>query len=164
VVVAASTEQDQELRLVRVALESLADEPVRVLASMNRRGREWAEPVPDNAVVVDWVSYAQVMPHASLVVCTGGHGTVARVLAEGLPLLVWAAGADTAENGARATWAGAGLMLPRRLLRPGPLRWAVRRLLAEPNFAERAREIAAWSRRNNGTAQGAELVEAYARR
>ncbi len=51
------------------------------------------------------------------------------------------AGADTAENGARVTWAGAGLMLPPRLLGASTLRRAVRRLLADPRFARRAREI-----------------------
>ena len=39
--------------------------------------------VPANAVVVDWLSYSQVMPQAALVICHGGHGTVARALARG---------------------------------------------------------------------------------
>ena len=36
VLVAPSTAQDPELRLVRVALEALAEEPVRVVATTNR--------------------------------------------------------------------------------------------------------------------------------
>lgn len=36
VLVAGSTAQDQELEFVRIALEALADEPVRVLAAMNQ--------------------------------------------------------------------------------------------------------------------------------
>ena len=39
VVVAPSTAQDPDWRLVRVALEALADEPVRVLATTNRARR-----------------------------------------------------------------------------------------------------------------------------
>jgi UDP:flavonoid glycosyltransferase YjiC (YdhE family) len=161
VLVAPSTSQDPEHRLVRVALEALAEEPVRVVATTNREGAN-AQPTmaaPANAVVVNWLSYSQLMPLASLVVCHGGHGTVARALAEGVPVLVSPALGDMAETGARVAWAGAGLMLPGRWLSPGPLRWTVRRLLADERFAERAQEIAAWSAANDGAAQGAELVE-----
>lgn len=75
-------------------------------------------------------------------------------------MLVSPALGDMAETGARVAWAGAGLMLPGRWLRPGPLRWTVRRLLADARFAERAGEIAAWSEANDGAAAGAELVDA----
>ena len=162
VLVAGSTVQEPE-RLVRVTLEALSEEPVRVVATTNRRGEAWSGQVPDNAAVVDWVSYAQVMPRASLVVCSGGHGTVVRALSEGVPVLVSPGGGDQAENGARVAWAGAGLMLPSRLLRPGSLRWAVRSLLSDPRFAARARAIGAWGRENDGAASGAELVERLAR-
>jgi MGT family glycosyltransferase len=163
VVVNTSTSQDPELRLVGTALEALAEEPVRVVATTGDRGDGWAGRIPANAAVVNWVSYRQVMPETSLVLCSGGHGTVVTALAWGVPVLVRPSGGDMAENGARAAWAGAGLVLPGRLLRPGPLRWAVRRMLAEPGFAERARRIAAWTRGNDGAARGADLVELYAR-
>jgi UDP:flavonoid glycosyltransferase YjiC (YdhE family) len=58
--------------------------------------------------------------------------------------------------------AGAGLSLPWRLCRPAPLRWATRRLLHEPSFAEKAEEMALWGRENDGAARGAELVERLA--
>jgi UDP:flavonoid glycosyltransferase YjiC (YdhE family) len=162
VVIAASTAMDQELRLVQATLRALDKEPVRVLAVLNQKGREWPEPVPANATVADWASYSQVMPRASLIVCNGGHGTVVRALAEGAPLVVRPAGGDMGENGARVVWAGAGLMLPRPLLTPAPLRWAVRRVIGDPRFAERAQAIAAWRRKNDGAALGAALVERHA--
>jgi MGT family glycosyltransferase len=163
VVVAPSTAQDGECRLVRVALEALADEPVRVLASMNGQRPEVPLPqAPANARVVDWVGYSQVMPAADVVVCHGGHGTVTRALAAGTPVVCCPAVGDMAENGARVQWAGAGLMVPWRLTRPGPLRWAVRRVLGDGSFRARAGEIAAWARDNDGAERGAELVEELA--
>jgi UDP:flavonoid glycosyltransferase YjiC (YdhE family) len=159
VFVHSSTAQDPELRLIRVALEALASEPVRVVATMSRRGRVWEGEVPENAVVEDWSSYGQVVPEAALVVCSGGHGAVTKILASGTPLLVCPPGADMAENGARVAWAGAGLSLPGRLVAPGPLRWAVRRLLSDPSFTERAREIADWSRRTDGSTRAAGILE-----
>ena len=162
VVVASSTVPDPERSLVRVALDALADEPVRVIAALNRRGERWPGPVPANARVVDWLSYSQVMPAASAVVATGGMGTICRALSAGAPVLVCPRGAETAENGARVAWSGAGLMLPARLLGTGALKVAVRRLLDDGGFASRARELADWSARNDGAARGAELLERYA--
>jgi UDP:flavonoid glycosyltransferase YjiC (YdhE family) len=64
----------------------------------------------------------------------------------------------------RVGWAEAGLSLPWRLCRPGPLRWAARRILGEPSFAERAGELAGWNREHDGAERGAELVERLAAR
>jgi UDP:flavonoid glycosyltransferase YjiC (YdhE family) len=69
---------------------------------------------------------------------------------------------DQAENGARVTWAGAGLMVPQRLLRAGSLRWATRELLGGPRYAAKAWELAAWSRANDGAGAGADHLERYA--
>jgi UDP:flavonoid glycosyltransferase YjiC (YdhE family) len=163
VLVAGSTAQDQGLRLVRTAIQALGSEPVRVLVSLNQQGVTWPDPVPENVTVVDWVSYSQVLPKASAVLSNGGHGTVVRALSEGVPLLVCPAGGDMGENGARVTWSGAGLMLPWTLLGPGSLRLAMRRILADARFAERAQQIAAWGRENDGAARGADLLQRYAR-
>jgi UDP:flavonoid glycosyltransferase YjiC (YdhE family) len=164
VVVAGSTAQDQELSLVRIALDALEGQSVRVLATLNQKGRNWHAPVPANAEVVDWVSYSQVLPDAAVIVCNGGHGTVVRSLADGVPVLVCPGPGDMAMNGARVAWAGAGLMVPRELLRGRSLRWAVRRILDEPRFAARARAIAAWHRENHSASRAATLVERHAQR
>lgn len=159
VLVAASIGLDRRRGLLDATLEGLAEEPVRVLATVNELGAVWPGTVPANARVVDWVSYAQVLPQAAAVVTRGGHGTIARALADGVPVLACPAGGDQAENATRLAWAGAGLMLPRRLVAPEPIRLATRRLLAEPAFAERAGEIAKWGRAHDGAARGAELIE-----
>jgi UDP:flavonoid glycosyltransferase YjiC (YdhE family) len=129
------------------------------VATWNREGRAPDVVAPDNAVVVDWLSYSQVMPRASLVICHGGHGTVARALAEGVPVLVCPAIGDMAETGARVAWAGAGLMLPGRLLGPRTLRRTSRLLLRDRSFVTRAAAIAPNSR--GGALQGAESVERF---
>ena len=162
VLVAPSTAQDPELRLVRTALRALAEEPVRVVATTNRLDPEPLPAAPANAVVVDWLSYSQVMPRASLVICHGGHGTVARALAAGVPVLCCPHVGDMAENAARVAWAKAGLMLPWRLLGGGPLRVATRQILEDRGFAERAAQFAAWSRANDGADHGARLVQELA--
>jgi UDP:flavonoid glycosyltransferase YjiC (YdhE family) len=163
VVIAPSTTQDPECRLLRVALEALADEPVRVLATTNRHRPEEPVEVPANAVMVPWMRYSQAFPAADAVICHGGHGTVAGALAAGAPVLVWPAVGDQGENGARVAWSGSGLSLARRFLSPRGVRLAVRRLLGDGRYRARAEEIAAWAAENNGAAIAAELVEETAR-
>jgi UDP:flavonoid glycosyltransferase YjiC (YdhE family) len=162
VLIAPSTAHDSGNHLVRTALAALAEEPIRIVATTNRVAPQSPIEVPANAVLVDWLSYSQLMPIASLVVSHGGHGTVARALGAGTPVLISPMIGDMSETAMRVAWAGAGLSLPWRLCRPAPLRWSVRRLLAEPSFAERAAELATWGREHDGAARGAELVEGLA--
>jgi MGT family glycosyltransferase len=164
VLVAPSTAHDSENHLVRTALKALAREPVRVVATTNRVVPQTPIEVPPNAVLVDWLSYSQLMPAASLVISHGGHGTVARALGAGTPVLICPIIGDMSETAMRVAWAKAGLSLPWRLCRPEPLRWAARRILHEPSFTAEAGKIAAWGRENDGAERGAALVERLARR
>jgi UDP:flavonoid glycosyltransferase YjiC (YdhE family) len=162
ILVAPSTAQDPEQRLVRVALAALADEPVRVLATWNRRLPPAPIPVPANARLVEWVGYSRTMPRCALVISHAGHGTLARALASRCPVVCVPRAGDMAENAARADWAGVGVRLPWRLLAPRTLRLAVRRALGEASLAGRTRELAAWARANDGAGRAAELVEQLA--
>jgi MGT family glycosyltransferase len=162
VLVAPSTAHDSGNHLVRTALAALAEEPVRVAATTNRVKPQTPIEVPANAVLVDWLSYSQLMPIASLVISHGGHGTVARALGAGAPVLICPIIGDMSETAMRVSWAKAGLSLPWRLCRPTPLRWAARRLLRDRSFANRAGEIAAWAREHDGAVRGAELIEELA--
>jgi UDP:flavonoid glycosyltransferase YjiC (YdhE family) len=162
ILVAPSTSQDPDNRLVRAALDGLAGLPVRVVATTNRVVPSRPIEVPANAVLVDWLRYSQVIPLASVVICHGGHGTVARSLAEGVPLLVCPIAGDMNENAIRVTWSGTGLSIRWSLVGPGSVRWAVAELLGDESFAGRAREISRWSEDHDGPTAGARLIEALA--
>jgi MGT family glycosyltransferase len=162
VLVAPSTAQDSEHRLLRAALRGLADAPVRVLATWNRRLPPRPLPVPANARVVEWVSYSRTMPRCDVVVCHAGHGTLVRALASGCAVVACPAVGDMNENAARLDWAGAGVRLPRRFTTPRTLRLAVERSLAEPSIRARAGKLADWSRAHDAGATAARLVERLA--
>jgi UDP:flavonoid glycosyltransferase YjiC (YdhE family) len=66
------------------------------------------------------------------------------------------------ENAARLDWAGVGVRLPWRLLRPATVRLAVRRALAEPALSARARGLAAWAAAHDAAERAAELGEELA--
>jgi UDP:flavonoid glycosyltransferase YjiC (YdhE family) len=159
VLVAPSTAQDRHHRLLCAALEGLAEEPVRVLATWNRRPLPGPTKVPANARMVEWVSYARTMPRCDLVLCHVGHGTMVRALASGAAVVACPVAGDMGENAARLAWAGAGVRLPWRFTTPGGVRLAVRRALAEPAIAARVGELAAWAREHDGAERAADLVE-----
>jgi UDP:flavonoid glycosyltransferase YjiC (YdhE family) len=161
VLVAPSTAQDPGHRLLRAALEGLAREPVRVIATWN--GREPSPPVraPANAVLVPWLSYSRTMPACDLVITHGGHGTLMRALSCGCPVVVSPAGGDMAENAARVDRAGLGVRLPRRYATPRGVRLAVWRALARPGLGENARGVACWIAANDAGERAAQALERW---
>ncbi len=161
VLIAPSTAQDPEHRLLHAALRGLADAPVRVIATWNRRLPTRPLPVPANARVVEWVSYARTMPHCDVVVCHAGHGTLARALASGCAVVACPVLGDMSENAARLDWAGAGVRLPRRFIDRRPVRLAVERALEDPAIRARARALASWWEANDPADAAAALVERF---
>ncbi len=159
ILVAPSTSQDPDNHLVRSALAGLGGEPVRIVATTNRVRPSRPIDVPANAVLVDWLSYSQIMPEAALVVCHGGHGTVARALAAGVPVLTCPAAGDMNETAARITWAEVGRSIRWSLTGPRSLKWAVAEILANPLYRVRAGQIRSWDQQHDGAERGAVLVE-----
>jgi UDP:flavonoid glycosyltransferase YjiC (YdhE family) len=163
VLVAPSTSQDPDQSLLDAAVRGLASLPIRLMA-IAARGKLPRLPSAPNVRLVDWLPYSRTIPRADVVICHGGHGTLAHALAGGAPVVTVPAAGDMSENGTRAQWAGAGLTLPRRFLGPRTLRLMVERVLDEPAFGARAGELAAWAVEHNGPAAGASLVERFAAR
>ena len=132
--------------LLRAALHGLADLPVRVLGTWNRRPPTAPLPAPANARVVEWLSYARTMPRCAVVVCHAGHGTVMRALTSGCAVVAVPAAGDMNENAARLDWAGA-----RRPAAAPPglgardLRLAVGARAGRPRAARARAELAAWA-------------------
>jgi MGT family glycosyltransferase len=162
VLVAPSTAQDREHRLLRAALAGLAGEPVRVIATWNGREPDPPPEVPPNAVLVPWLSYGQTMPACDVVVCHGGHGTLMRALTNGCPVVVCPAVGDMAENASRVDWAGVGVRLPRRWATPRGVRAAVARVLRSPSIRDRAAEVARWAASHDGGARAVDALETWA--
>lgn len=164
VLVAPSTAQDPEHSLLHAALRGLSRAPVRVLATWNRRLPSSPLPVPENARLVEWVSYSQTMPQCDVVVTHAGHGTLVRALASGCAVVACPAAGDMNENAARVDWAGAGVRLPRRFISPRPLRAAVERTLSDAAVGARAADLADWARTHDAGAVAAMLIERLANR
>lgn len=164
VVVAPSTAHDQAHRMLRAALEGLGELPVRVLATTNRRPPPFRPRPAANTRLVEWISYAQTMPRAAIVVSHGGHGTVMRALTSGAALVTCPVAGDMFENAARVEWAGLGVRLSPRLLRASTLALAVEKVLAEPALSARAQALATRHTDHEGPARAADLLESFCAR
>jgi UDP:flavonoid glycosyltransferase YjiC (YdhE family) len=126
----------------RVALAALADLPVRVLLTTGSLPPEILAEVPPNVHIEPFVAQDEVVPHASVVLCHGGAGTVLGALAAGVPLVVTPLFADQPNNAERVAAIGAGLAIPEGDLSPESLRAALSRVLQGAPFRAAAQRIA----------------------
>jgi MGT family glycosyltransferase len=156
----SSTFQDQEptLRQVAAALGTL---PVRGVITAGPALDLSGFEAPANVQVVASAPHSEVLRHASAVVTHGGHGTVVKALAAGVPLLVMPMGRDQGDNAARVVAHGAGLRL-RRSAKDRAIARAVGRLLDEPSFARAATQLGAAIRAGAGPDAAVEAIEAAA--
>lgn len=136
----SSTFMDQARVLQRIAT-ALGDLPVRGLVTTGPSIAPGEIDAPANVTIVERAPHSEVLRHAAAVVTHGGHGTVIKTLAAGVPLVVMPLGRDQPDNAARVVHHGAGLRL-RPSARPGAITSAVRRLLDDPSYAAGAARLA----------------------
>lgn len=105
-----STYQKQEATFASL-VAALATLPVRALVTTGGQLDPESLPEHPNVTVVSSAPHAAVLPHASLVVCHGGHGTVMKALAHGVPVVCVPFGRDQKDNGARLVRANAGVVV-----------------------------------------------------
>ena len=93
----------------RAVLDAVARLPARVLLTTGRGvAVDRLGPLPGNVHAEQWVAQADVLAHASLVLCHGGSGTTFGALAAGVPLVICPLFADQSANGRLVAAAGAG--------------------------------------------------------
>lgn len=151
----SSTFQDQLACLQRIA-DALGSLPVEGLITTGPALDPSVVSAPPNVNVVASAPHAQVLPHAAVMVTHGGHGTVMKSLAAGVPMVVMHHGRDQADNAARLTNRGAGIAI-KRSARPSAIAAAVEKLLDEPSYRDNASQLGTAVRRD--AASGALLAE-----
>ena len=138
----SSTVMSHEKELLQRAADALGHLPVRGLVTTGPAVDPAVIRAPGNVSVRRWVRHADVLPYCSAVLSHGGHGTVIKALAAGVPLVVAPLGRDQPDNAARVVHAGAGLRVSRKA-KADDLRNALGRVLDEPRFRTAAQRMAA---------------------
>ena len=162
VVALGSTFQNQGAITQRV-IDALGGLPVRGLVTLGGVFAPSDFRLPANVVAVASAPHRAVFPLARAVVAHGGHGTVMKALAQGLPLLCVPLGRDQADNAVRVAEAGAGLRVRPRA-GSGTIRRAIARLLDEPAFAASAGRMATEIARDVAADRAVAELEALALR
>ena len=124
---------------------ALAEVDARVLMTVGRRfDIDSLGSLPSNVRVEAWWRQADVLAHADAMLGHGGFGTTMGALAAGVPQVVMPLfTSDQLANSLHVAAIGAGIAVP---MGPGAVARAaddVRRLLADPSYAEAARGVAA---------------------
>ncbi|MDX1883173.1 glycosyltransferase [Mycolicibacterium sp. 120270] len=142
VMVAPSTAVTGARGLTEMALETL--KPGEVLPQgarlvISRLGGNDVD-VPPWAVV-GLGRQDELLSHADLVICGGGHGMVSKTLMAGVPMVIVPGGGDQWEIANRLVRQGSAELI--RPLTPEALATTVKTVLASPSYAEAARRAGA---------------------
>jgi MGT family glycosyltransferase len=111
VLVSFSTTYQAQQALLERAIGALGTLPVRALVTTGP-AVSIEGPLPANVEVRSWASHSEVLPQASLVLTHGGHGTVMKSIAHGVPAVCIPMGRDQPCVAARIVHSGCGLRLP----------------------------------------------------
>jgi MGT family glycosyltransferase len=157
----SATEPDQ---LLVPTLRALADDDVFVVATTG--GRDPAglglDPLPANARVERFIPHYHLLPHVTAMVTNGGYGGVQVALANGVPLVVAGGSEDKPEVAARVAWSGVGINLKTRTPEPARIRAAVRAVLTDPRYRQRAAQLKADIAGYDAPTLAAQLLERLA--
>lgn len=133
VLVALSSTYQAHEQLLQHILDALGELPIRGLATLGPALADAGFRVPGNVCLVQSAPHHAVLPDTAGLITHGGHGSVLKALAYGVPVLCLPVGRDQPDIAARLVATGAGLRLPPTAA-PAAIRDAVTRLLCEPDY------------------------------
>lgn len=112
VVVTQGTTANGDLgQLVEPALRALADKDVLVVAALGRDPSVLASTPPDNARVVRYLPFDELLPRADLLITNGGAGGTQLALAAGVPVVMCGTTEEKPMNAARVAYHRVGINL-----------------------------------------------------
>jgi MGT family glycosyltransferase len=142
----SSTFQDQIGSLQRV-IDALGTLPVRGLVTSGPALDVAALRPAPNVTVVASAPHRQVLGQTAVVITHGGHGTVVKALAAGVPMVLLPHGRDQADTAVRVSTRGAGVTL-RRSARPDAIAAALRQVLENTSYRVAAQRLGERIRRD----------------
>ncbi|OJI91486.1 hypothetical protein ASPTUDRAFT_38512 [Aspergillus tubingensis CBS 134.48] len=123
------------------AIQAFADRPdVMVIGVLGVKGAVLGEDhkIPDNAKVIDYLSYDAVLPYVDVFVTNGGYGSFMHGVMNGVPMVLAGTVQDKGEVCMRGEWAGVGINLRTDTPSPETIRENVERILSDPKYKARS--------------------------
>ena len=135
----SSTFQDQIGPLQRV-IAALSALPVHGIVTTGPAIDASALNAAPNVTVLAHAPHREVLQHAAAVVTHGGHGTVVKALAAGVPMVLLPHGRDQGDTAVRVTERGAGIAL-KRTADADTIAAAIRNVLHQPTYRAAAQQL-----------------------
>jgi MGT family glycosyltransferase len=152
----------QDPFVLRAAARGLANRNMEVIMTTGPQRDPNAVdlgPLAPNIHVERWVSHSELLPRCSVIVTTGGCGTVMTALQLGVPLVIVPTTWEKPETARRMVDAGVGIRVSPRKCTPTRLRDAVERVLNDPSYQANSKEMARRLADEPGPAGAAGLLE-----
>ena len=119
--------------------------------------------LPANARVLPFLPYDRLLPKVHAMVTNGGYGSVNHALSLGVPLVVAGTSEEKPEIAARVAWSGAGINLGSSQPGARQIGDAVRKVLGESTYRQRAAALREDFARHQALAGIAEALAALRR-
>ncbi|MFQ5650763.1 MAG: glycosyltransferase [bacterium] len=150
-------------KLMLPTIQVLADENVLVVATTGNpvEHLKLIHP-PDNLRLEQFIPYDKLLPHVDVMITNAGYGGIQFALSYGVPLVVAGQTEEKAEICARVDWAGVGINLKTDSPKPQQIKKAVKKVLADTKYKQRARQIQYDFARYHAPTKAAELLEELA--
>ena len=142
----SSTFQDQ-VGCLQCIVDALGAMPVRAVVTTGPAVDPTVLQPSRNVAILRCAPHREVLGQAALAITHGGHGTVMKALAAGVPMVILPHGRDQADTAARVTARGAGVALVRKAS-PAAISRAVRRVLQHDSYRAGARHLGEVIRRD----------------
>jgi UDP:flavonoid glycosyltransferase YjiC (YdhE family) len=154
------TLQNGVLRTFRMIAEACAGLDVQLVISLGG-GQDPAMlgDLPGDPVVVGYAPQLELIRRSALTISHGGLNTALESLERGVPMVVLPVAYDQPGVGARVEWSGAGRSIPVGRLTVDRLRDAVRIVLGDPAYRERAGRLQSGIEAADGLNRAADVIE-----
>ena len=154
------TLQNGVLRTFRMIAEACAGLDLQLVISLGG-GQDPAllGDLPGDPVVVGYAPQLDLIRRSALTISHGGLNTALESLARGVPMVVLPVAYDQPGVGARVEWSGVGRSIPVGRLTVDRLRDAVRIVLGNPAYRERAGRLQSSIEAADGLNRAADLIE-----
>ncbi len=150
-------------QLFAPTLKALAGEDVLVIAvGVTSEDLGAIGEVPANASVEAFIPFKPLLPHVDLYITNGGFGGVHYALANGVPIVSGGTTEDKPEICNRVAYSGVGINLKTNKPTPEQIQEAVKRMLSEPRYRQRVRELQAELAQHDAPTEAATLLERLA--
>ncbi len=128
--------------LQEAVLAALGDEPLNLLITLGfDQDPSRPGPLPPHARVQPRLPQVALLPRCALLVCHGGFNSVKEALARGVPLVILPIAGDQPCCASRCQALGLARVIGPAQRHPQAIRTAVRTVLGDPAYTDRARRV-----------------------